>query len=365
MNKTEFKYDIEAIERNMLAWWNFEDLGFPIIRLMGVDGSIEWPGMPKDFKSRHTDPDYRFAVTNAIYDQVTYYGEAFQNLDLNIGPGSMAIYLGSEPIFHEDTVWFTSLAHDNLSELGALEYDPNNRWWQYHLNIIRRGVELCKGTPFIPSIPDILENIDILSLLRTPQKLCYDIIDTPEIVREYIKQIDDIYFDYYDTIYDIVKNKKGGSSYTAFGIVAPDKCAKIQCDFAALMSPLQFRELIVPSLQKQCEKIPYTLFHLDGPDAIRHIDALLGIEKLNAINWVPGAAEPEGGDEKWYPLYDKVFAAEKSMWISLGLGEVDWLIKMSKKLIKRYGSRGMYLHYPILDNKDAQKLFEASRNNFE
>ncbi|MFV0401851.1 MAG: hypothetical protein ACK5LX_14715 [Oscillospiraceae bacterium] len=361
-----YKYDRKRIEKDMLSWWNFEEIGRPIVRIMGYDEPIQMPEEPADAQMLHLDPSYKMAAAKAVYDGATFYGEAFQSLELNLGPGSMATYLGSEPIFHRDTIWFSEVAENSLEELGELRYNPDNKWWKYHLDVVTRGAALCKGTAIIPNIPDILENIDILSLLRSPQELCYDIIDEPEVVHRYIGQIDDIYFDYYDPMYELIKDGDGGCSYTAFSIIAPEKCAKIQCDFAALMSPGQFREFIIPSLKKQCEKIPYTLFHLDGPDAIRHIEALMEIEELNAINWVPGSAEADGGDEKWYPLYDKVIEAGKSLWIALEHGGVERFIALSRKLVERYGSsRGFYLHYPMLPNRDAKRLYEASLREFQ
>ncbi len=352
------------IEKNLVTWWNWEDLGRPAVRIIGIDGEPRWPAsIPADCRSRHTDPDFLVQLHSVHNENMTFFGEAFPFIDLNMGPGSMAAYLGSEPIFEPDTVWYREIVHDQLSDLGELRYLPEQYWWKDHMERVRRATELVKGTPILTTIPDILENLDILALLRSPQELCYDLIDEPETVERYIEQIDAIYFHYYDAMYDIVKNEKGGCSYTAFSILAPDRCAKIQCDFSALMSPSQFERFVIPSLEKQCRQIPYTLYHLDGPDALRHVDALMRMEKLNALNWVPGAAEVDAGSEKWYPLYDKVVEAGKSLWISIE-GNLDDLMEKSRKLIRRYGSRGMYFLYPVLPLRDAEILYAAAENNF-
>jgi 5-methyltetrahydrofolate--homocysteine methyltransferase len=356
---------IGRIERNMLHWWEHRDFGRPIVRIVGCDGDINYPPEPEDMKDFHTNPAYQLSVAEAYTEKCVFFGEAFRNIDVNIGPGSMAVYLGSEPMFRRDTVWFTETAKNSLSDLGELRFDPENKWWKYHLEVVGEAARLCKGTPFIPDIPDIIENIDILAILRGPQPTCFDLMDEPESVRKYIGQVDDWYFNYYDAMYDLVKNDKGGCSYTAFAIVAPEKCAKIQCDFNVMMSPGQFREFIVPSLTKQCEKIPYTIFHLDGPEAIKHADALMGIEKLNALNWTPGAGKPDGGDERWYPLYDKVIGAGKSLWISMDQGGLDRFISRSRKIVERYGHRGMYFIYPDLPVREAEKLYASAERNFK
>ena len=87
------------------------------------------------------------------------------------------------------------------------------------------------------------------------------------------------------------------------------KCAKVQCDFCALISPLHFREFVKPSLEKQWSLLDSSLYHLDGPDEIKHLYALMEIEDLKALQFTPGAGNPDGGSLLWYPIYDK---AEKT-----------------------------------------------------
>ncbi|MGC8971611.1 MAG: transketolase C-terminal domain-containing protein [bacterium] len=145
-----------------------------------------------------------------------------------------------------------------------------------------------------------------------------------------LKQIDELYFRYYDAMYDIVKDEEGGSSYTVFAIWGPGKTAKVQCDFSAVMSPKQFQEFFVPSLAYKCSKLDYTLYHLDGPDAIKHPPAILSVKDLDAIQWTPVAGKPDGGSEDWYPIYDMVKKAGKSLWISIDEGNFDEISKKGR-----------------------------------
>src|SRR5699024_7599957 len=143
-------------------------------------------------------------------------------------------------------------------------------------------------------IPELMENIDVLASLRGAQNTVYDLIDEPEEMEERIQQVTDVYFDYYDRFYDLVKDTDGSSSYTVFQIWGEGKTAKIQCDFSALMSPNQFREFIVDPLRQQARKLDHVLYHLDGPDAIKHVDALMEIEEIDALQWTSGDHGPDG-----------------------------------------------------------------------
>ena len=45
-------------------------------------------------------------------------------------------------------------------------------------------------------------------------------------------------------------------------------------------------------------------YHLDGPDAIKHLDALCEIDDLDVVQWVPGSGRGELQDWTW--LFDRI-----------------------------------------------------------
>lgn len=348
------------------AWWEGAEMDRPILRLVARRENpieaLEKVNDPENLEEFHIGVEYNVKKMRNYFRGHHLLAEAFPYIDLNIGPGSMATYLGSEPVFMKDTVWYTEYIHD-WKERGALAFDPHNSWWKRHVEVIRQARELV-GDEMLVAIPDIVENVDILSAMRGPQAFCYDIIDELDLIKEYVRQIDDIYFKYYDIIYDIVKDSDNSCSYTAFSIWGPGRIAKVQCDFSAMMSPGQFRELVIPSLTKQCRQLDYSLYHLDGPDAVKHLDALMEIENLNVLQWTPGAGKPDGGWEGWYPIYDKVQAANKSLWIMIYDGNPnDWMDK-AERLVKRYGPKGIYLYFPEMSESDAQRLMKKAEHEW-
>ncbi len=84
-----------------------------------------------------------------------------------------------------------------------------------------------------------------------------------------------------------------------------------------MMSPEDFRKYIQPSLRSQSENVDHVLYHLDGPAAIKHMDALMEIEGIDALQWTSGDAGPDGTLPDWDVIYDKAIAAGK---IHLGKG---------------------------------------------
>ena len=163
-------------------------------------------------------------------------------------------------------------------------------------------------------------------------------------------------------MYDTSKGQDGSSCYTAFSIWGPGKTAKVQCDFSAMMSPRHFQEFVIPSLERQLASLDNSIYHLDGKDAIKHLDALMELKHLNGLQWTAGAAQPDGGSTKWYPIYDRVRRAGKGLWISIYDGGIDDWIRSAKNLAERYGTAGLYLLFPEMSEQEADRIMNLNWN---
>ena len=82
-------------------------------------------------------------------------------------------------------------------------------------------------------------------------------------------------------------------------------------DFAYMISKEMFDEFFLDGLIMECEHYKKSIYHLDGPGNLRHLDSLLKISALNAVQWVPGA-----GNEQvlpWMDVFKKVIKGGKSI----------------------------------------------------
>jgi len=80
----------------------------------------------------------------------------------------------------------------------------------------------------------------------------------------------------------------------------------LQCDFIVYLSPKMFREFIFPLILEECRYFDRTIWHLDGPLELPHLDSLLSIRELDCIQRIPGDGNPDSGEECWVPLYRKI-----------------------------------------------------------
>ena len=318
--------------------------------------------MWKDMEDKYQDPQrivdrYRF-----FCDTHAFLGESFPNLNVDFGPGSLAAYLGSEIGFKEDTVWFNKCL-DGWDGVPKLDFDPENKWFKKHINLVKDCRELA-GNDFYVDMPDLMENIDVLASLRGAQETLFDLLDEPEKVGQRIQEVTDVYYQYYDRFYNAIKDEEGGNAYTVFQIWGPGRTVKLQCDFSAMMSPEDFRKYIQPSLKTQSENVDHVLYHLDGPQAIKHMDALMEIDGIDALQWTSGDAGPDGTLPDWDVIYDKAIAAGKSIWVKVYSGEFEDWIRNVDRLVKKYGSHSLFLLFPEMSMEQAVYLLDYAEKNW-
>jgi hypothetical protein len=72
--------------------------------------------------------------------------------------------------------------------------------------------------------------------------------------------------------------------------------------------------------------LDYSIYHLDGPGALRHLDALLAIPELNAVQWVCG--EGRGPVGRWADVLRRIQDAGKNVQVFLGTNEIDDVMRV-------------------------------------
>jgi len=294
------------------------------------------PPPPPDPEIRHADPEYVAAASHAWLARDGLSLDTLPIGRVDLGPGSLALYLGSEPGFSDDTVWFNPLESEEDLE-KPLRLDRTNKWWIRQLALIEAALRRSAGR-YMVGFPDLVENLDVLASLRGSQTLMVDMIERPEWVKTKISEINRAYVDAYDGLRERIAGPEGSCAFSAFHLWGPGRTAKVQCDAAAMISPAMFDEFVAPALSEQCDWLDFAMFHLDGTQSIPHLPALLAIPGLDAVEFTPQAGIPGGGHERWWPMYRQILAAGKSVQaVGVTPSEVG-------PLLNAIGTRGVYLH---------------------
>jgi hypothetical protein len=169
----------------------------------------------------------------------------------------------------------------------------------------------------------------------------------PDGVKKAAKRTTEMWMQGFNDINKIVEKtgNKGGIGWA--GIWAPGTTFPIQEDFSYMISKEMFDDFSLPHIIEMVDAMDYAFYHLDGKGSIQHLDSLLQIENLKAIQWQPGA-----GNEslpQWYELIQKILNAGKSVQLFCKPEEID-------DLVKNVGSKGLLLICNGLSNQEAQIL---------
>lgn len=350
----KWKPDWPEVQQHYIDWWNGNGpvVTLPAPREEPREG-IEQPEEADDLETAWLDPEYR--LKRSLHQMATTHfgGDAFPSFNAMIGPGSLGTFLGAEPVLEPTTVWYKPCI-DDPDNAPEIEFDPeDNRWLDAHLALIDVGLENADGR-YLVGMPDLIENIDVLAAMRGNETLLMDLVERPQWVQEKVWEINQAFFDAFDFIYERIKDERGGNVFHAFGLWGPGKTAKTQCDFSCMISEAMFADFVAPALEEQCEWLDYSMYHLDGTTAMQHLDALLDIEALDAIEWTPQAGKPGGGDPQWHDLYRRIKDGGKSVQ-AVGVKPEEVV-----PLLDEVGPEGLYISASAETPEKADALAEIA-----
>ena len=355
-----WKENWEETKRHFIDWWDRKGTvisihGSPLTNLARPREDLADPGWP-DSRTRFSDPGRQSRRSRYEASRTSFVADNLPFGYIDQGPGSLALYLGSPADFGSDSLWYKPCISDPET-YGTLSLDVSNEWWQRAEQTGRLLKEESRDNYFV-GLPDIIENIDVLASLRGSEELMMDMLLRPDWVKEKVWEINAAFFDVYDRLYEIVKLPDASSIFSAFCLWGPGKVAKVQCDASAMFGPDQFAEFVLPALTAQCEWLDRSMYHLDGTQAICHLDALCSIEALDAIEWTPQAGLPGGSNSRWHPLYRTILDAGKSLQIFAEKKELP-------ALLDKIGAKGVYMFVYGVDTPDEyddmMKLVEKYR----
>ena len=265
-----------------------------------------------------------------------------------LGCVQLATYFGAEPEFDDRTVWYSDVDREP-DEYPILVLTKTEPWWRAYKQMMLKAYEISRGD-YLVGMPAFGSNLDVLAELRGTQNLLFDLVDRPDWVHQKLEEINQAFFVAFDDYYAHIRLLDGSSAYTYFQLWGPGKVSQVQCDFSAMISPAMFETFVVPPLQRQCAWLDQSLFHLDGPHCICHLDALLAIPELDAVQWTPGAGQPGAGDPMWYGLYERILDGGKSVQI-LGAS-----VQEAKRILDTFGSKGVYLSVNVDSEAEADDI---------
>ncbi len=298
------------------AFWAGEMLKRPlVVAHVPKSGVYENFTADKYYNLINNDVDSFLSSVDKMLDATWYMAESVPFFSPDLGPDQIAAFLGSEIYSSEDsknTSWVKHIVEnkDDWSGFLPLKFDPDNKWLKQHSEICAKTAKHAKGK-YVVGVADFHTNADALSALRSPGGLCMDLFDCPDKISNAMHDIRKLYSRYFESINTAseIDGKNGYISWIPFWSEKP--YAVIQCDFLAMVGPDMAKDFFLPAIEEEASYLDNNIFHLDGVDALRHLENILGIDAIDAVQWVPGAGQKPMW--QWTEILQKIQKAGKKV----------------------------------------------------
>jgi hypothetical protein len=323
-------------------YWNRENHDRPLIHAnVTVENPKPWIPAPKSLVDCWEDIEYIVASVRRGFEN-TYFGkDSVPVCNPNLGPDIIGAIAGCGLEYGHGTSW----AVHNVTDWSAhpkIEFDENNRWWRKIAEITKAVAEDANGD-YLVGITDLHPGSDGLVSLRSPENLCFDLIECPDEVLKRDLELFELYKEVYNRLDAIISPYQEGT-INWMSIWHPHKRWYVTgSDFCCMIGKDDFEKFIIPSLMNELDFLEASIFHLDGPGALHHTDRLLEIPNLNGIQWVFGAGQPSGSH--WLDLLKKIQGKGKLIQVACNPDEV-------KVICENLRPEGVQLHINGLKTKD-------------
>lgn len=325
----EYCENWEQIRKKFLEYWAMENHDRPLVSIRAPKDrqEIKPESRHSSLKERWMDTEYVLKSSNWEMRNTYYGGEAFPSLNPNLGPDYFAACFGTKLEFGEDTSWSVPfLTDEDVEEYQGFMLCRQNEYYKKMLEITQAAVEDGKGK-YLVGVTDIHPGLDGLVSMRGPQELCMDTLDQPEFIQKGAMDLLPGFREIYEELYTMTTKYQEGSTCW-MGIWHPGRWYPTCCDFSCMIYTQMYEELVVGELLEELDFLDASIYHLDGPDALKHLDRLLAIDKLKGIQWVYGAGQPTASH--WIPVLKKIQDAGKMIQIDVVPEELDIMLENLK-----------------------------------
>lgn len=340
--------DWDAASKRLAAFWRKEVIDRPCLQVFAnkrpeppephaADGE-----MPAE--TYWTDPLAFLGKNLRRSARTAYLGEALPVLYPNAE--HVAAAMGSGRIFGPDTIWIRK-SPGKLDDLDFSHVTPEHPGIRQMAEYFERLAGAARRACFV-GFPHMGNAGDTLARMRGYGNLCVDLMDDPDRCFYLEGQILRIWKMAYELLVRIVNRHMPGSCGW-LPAWHPGRCALVEFDFCALISPELFKRY-VPLLAERASFADHAVFHLDGPGALKHLDTLLAVEEIGFVQWEPGAGS--GGILDWLPLLRKIQSAGKGLYVGGG----PHCTGLAKSLLKELRPEGLMI--PVrAETEDEARFF--------
>lgn len=270
------------------AFWAREDVDRPLIatRVGGWTSEDHYPNglaslpdgqlQPEDFDVAAFWPDYeslyaRHAATPADAPWAAFPPFPMPWLEAIIGC----------PVYHRRGAIWAGHWLEDYEPWGEVDLTPANRWLAKLLEFSQGLVVLSAGR-FPVALALMRGPLDLLSALRGPERMVFDLFDQPQAVDRALQRLTAIWRAVANLQWAKIPPFQGGYGFSVINLWARQPCGWFQDDAIALFSPVYYRRFLRDCEAQLARSLPISGIHLH-PSPLWSLDELLAMPDLAVV----------------------------------------------------------------------------------
>ena len=296
------------------AFWHREIIDRVCIAVTapGKGPYVPVPGA-RDDAQLLTDPQYAIDASLARLQNQYLAGDA---LPITYAPGNL-LYpaMGGAGSMGSATVWVDPTIHD-WQEWADYRCDITNPWAQSFLRVNKALAE-ASAQRYLVATQGFFGATDAMALIRGYEDflLEFAIEEAGETLRGAQQRAIDAHLAIIKQAWDDVRPYQRGT-VTCPGIWAPGDINYWSADFSCLIGPRDFETWVIPEFEQQIALCEYSFYHLDGPDAVRHLPRIAALPGLHGIQFTPGIAIDDN-PRHWLPVVQKIQSLGMATYVNI------------------------------------------------
>ncbi len=283
---TPYKPDWREARDRMADWWAGKLIDRVPALLRAPSSTPPERKRITSLPDRWIDPDTIFHNLEVDLERWYWGGEAFPWYWPYLGPMFSAAFLGCTPKFQTNTTWYERPEGLTWDRADELSFDPDNRWWRLVQELTRRAVAESGGRYLVAIGPAIGAALDLMCELFGSEETMIAMIERPDAVKRMRDRMVEWGRETYDTLDGIIAPHQQGT-FTGMFMWAPDRSRVTQVDMCVMISPDMFRDFAVQDIRGLTDHVDQGIYHLDGEGELKHLDQILAIDSVRAVQWVP------------------------------------------------------------------------------
>jgi len=298
---------------------------------------------------RLSDPEFVVRRSEARVQNTYYAGDA---LPMVYAEGNLLYPAwGGIGRFENGTVWVDPSLSD-WQEWNEYRFDLNNIWAKRFLDTNRALVEASKER-WLVSTQGFFGAMDAMSLIRGYEEFLMDLtVDEAESALRFAQSeaIRGHKAIVTQAWVDVEKRQRGMA--TAPGIWAPGRINYWSADFSCMIGAADFEKWLVPEFEEMIDLCEFSMYHLDGPDAVRHLSRIGQFEKLKGIQYTVGP-QVQNDVQHWLGVGKQIQSHGKALYFHIN----PELLEM---VMENLDPRGLFIFTHADNAEQAEWLVEKA-----